>query len=295
MPNLSRILTALDLSPMDERLFKALYLYHEFLNTKKAYFLHIMPNLNLPKEMDIEFHRLFSTDYPVDEKVQDKINLDLIEVFGEHPPFDTQVDVREGQPLQKLLHWIKVKEIDWLLVGNKKHSEGSGITARRVARQSSSNIFFVPDTPLRSSKKLLIPLDFSENSARALRTAKDWQLQDAAIQIHGMYVIDLPPTDYYMRPVPSSDFQQVLRKSAEQAYQKFLSKYELLDININMYYEENVYTNVANHIQEYIKKADIDILMLGAQGHSAWNNFFFGSVTERLVMLCKEIPVIVVR
>jgi nucleotide-binding universal stress UspA family protein len=295
MPNLSRILIALDLSPMDERLMKALHNYIHFLGAQKAYFLHIMPNFNLPKEIDVEFHRLFSTDYPVDEKVQDKINLDLVEVFGENPAFETQVDVREGQPLQKLLHWIKVKEIDWLIVGNKRQSEGSGITARRVARQSSSNVFFVPNAPLRFSKKILIPLDFSENSARALRKAKQWQLIDPEVSIHGMYVIDLPPTDYYMRPVPTSGFQKVLRESAEQAYKKFLTKYELTDITIEMHYEENVYTNVATHIHEFIKKEEIDILMLGAQGHTAWNNFFFGSVTERLVVLCKEIPIIVVR
>jgi len=295
MPNLSRILTALDLSPMDERLMKALHYYHEFLGTQKAYFLHIMPDFNLPKEIDVEFHHLFSSDYPVDEKVQDKINLDLTEVFGQHPAFDTQVDVREGQPLQKLLHWIKVKEINWLLVGNKQQSEGSGITARRVARQSSSNILFVPNAPLHASKKILIPLDFSDNSARALRMAKKWQLLDPEVEIHGMYVIDLPPTDYYMRPVPSANFQQVLRNSAEQAYERFLLKYELSELPIQMHYEENVYTNVATHIHEFIKKEDIDLLMLGAQGHTAWNNFFFGSVTERLVVLCKEIPVVVVR
>ena len=274
---------------------KALHLYHDFLSTQKAYFLHIMPDFNLPKEIDVEFHHLFSPDYPVDEKVQDKINLDLVEVFGENPTFETQVEVREGQPLQKLLHWIKVKEIDWLLIGNKKQSEGSGITARRVARQSSCNIFFVPNAPLHSSKKILIPLDFSENSARALRKAKKWKMKDPEIEIYGMYVIDLPPTDYYMRPVPSSGFQKVLRESAEQAYKKFLTKYELLDLDIKMHYEENVYTNVATHIHEFIKKEDVDILMLGAQGHTAWNNFFFGSVTERLVVLCKEIPVVVVR
>lgn len=295
MANLSRILTALDLSPMDERLMKALYYYHDFLNAHKAYFLHVMPNFNLPKEIDVEFHHLFSTDYPVDEKVQDKINLDIAQIFGENPPFETQVDVREGQPLQKLLHWVKVKEIDWLLVGNKKQGEGSGITARRVARQSSCNIMFVPDAPLHSTKNILIPLDFSVNSARAIRKARKWQMKDPEVNIHGMYVIDLPPADYYLRPVPTSGFQKVLRESAEQAFQKFITKNELTDLEINMHYEENVYTNVATHIHEFIKKNEIDILMLGAQGHSALNNFFFGSVTERLVILCKEIPVVVVR
>jgi nucleotide-binding universal stress UspA family protein len=295
MASQSRILMAMDLSPMDERLMKALYCYHRFLHVHKTYFLHVMPSFNLPKEVEVEFHSLFSTEYPVDEKVNDKINLDLTEVFGSEPPFETHIDVREGQPLQKLLHWIKVKEIDWLLMGHKKQSDGSGITARRVARQSNCNVFFVPDDSLRATKNILIPIDFSENSARAIRTAYNWKLQDPDVNIQCLYVIDLPPSDYYLRPVPRSGFQAILRTSAEQAFERFVKKYELSHIPVDMIYQENTYSNIANHIFEYIKTNKADLLMLGAQGHSALNNFIFGSVTERLVERCVEIPVVVIR
>lgn len=291
----SRVLMAVDLSPMDERLMKALYCYHRFLHIHKAYFLHVMPSFSVPKDAGIEFHSLFSTEYPVDEKVSDKISLDLKEVFGDDPPFASQIDVREGHPLTKMLSWIKVKEIDWLMVGRKKQSEGSGITGRRVARQSNCNVFFVPDASLRATKKILLPIDFSENSARALRQAYNWKLLDSEVEIECMYVIDLPPSDYYLRPVPRSGFQAVLRNSAEQAYTRFIKKYELEHIPVKMVYQENTYSNIANHIYDYIKGHEIDLLMMGAQGHSALNNFIFGSVTERLVERCSDIPILVVR
>ena len=286
---------AVDLSSMDERLMKALYCYHRFLHVHKAYFLHVMPSFSIPKGADLEFHSLFSTEYPVDEKVSDKINLDLTEVFGSEPPFTTQIDVREGSPLSKMLHWIKVKEIDWLMVGHKKQSEGSGITGRRVARQSNCNVFFVPDASLRPTKKILIPIDFSENSARAIRKAYNWKLIDSEVSIECIYIIDLPPSDYYLRPVPRTGFQAVLRKSAEQAYERFIQKYELAHIPMSMTYQENTYSNIANHIYDYIKENEMDLLMMGAQGRTALNNFIFGSVTERLVERCLEIPVLVVR
>ncbi len=291
----SRVLMAVDLSPMDERLMKALYCYYRFLHVHKAYFLHVMPSFSIPKGADIEFHSLFTTEYPVDEKVHDKISSDLKEVFGEEPPFETHIDVREVSPLNKLLHWIKVKEIDWLVVGHKKSSDGSGINGRRVARQSNSNVFFVPDASLRSTKKILIPIDFSENSARAIRQAYSWKFLEPDVQIECIYIIDLPPSDYYLRPVPRSGFQAVLRKSAEQAYERFIKKYELGHIPMDMTYQENTYSNIANHIYDYIKENEIDLLMMGAQGRTALNNFIFGSVTERLVERCMEIPVLVIR
>ena len=51
----------------------------------------------------------------------------------------------EGIPYEKLIHWIKVKEIDLLVVGHKEVSDGSGITAKRVARTSKCNVIFVPE------------------------------------------------------------------------------------------------------------------------------------------------------
>ncbi|MEO0341407.1 MAG: universal stress protein, partial [Bacteroidota bacterium] len=234
-------------------------------------------------------------EYPIDEKVSDKINLDLTEVFGEQPPFATKVEVREGQPLAKLLHWVDIKEIDCVVVGRKQQSEGSGITARRVAREAKSNILFVPDAPLRYVRKILVPIDFSENSARAVQQAYAWKLRNPDIQIQGLYLIDLPPTDYYLRPVPRSGFQDILKSSAESAFKKFVKRNNLADVPIDMVYIDNMYSNVAHHIDEFAKKNGADMIVVGAQGHNRLNRFVFGSVTERLAERNHEIPLMIIR
>ncbi len=292
---LSRIMVALDLSPMDEHLMRAVCYYHAFMKVDKAYFLHIIPDFSMPKEVDIEFQKLFAPEYPIDEKVTDKINLDLTEVFGEKPPFEAKVEVREGQPLAKLLRWVEVKEIDCVVVGRKQQSEGSGITARRVAREAKSNILFVPDAPLRYVRKILVPIDFSENSARAVQQAYAWKKRNPEIQIQGLYLIDLPPTDYYLRPVPRSGFQDILKTSAESAFKKFVKRNNLADVAIEMVYIDNVYSNVAHHIDEFAKKNGADMIVVGAQGHNRLNRFVFGSVTERLAERNHEIPLMIIR
>ena len=295
MKSASRVLVAMDLTDMDNRLLNSLHYFSDLLAVRKAYFLHVMPDFRLPKDVDVEFHRLFSTEYPVDEKVKDKIALDLAEVFGDEIPFESQVDVREGRPLNKLLHWLDVKEINWLVVGHKRDSEGSGITARRVARHSKCNVLFVPDQPSQKIRNILIPVDFSENSARAIRRACAFKRIDENINIQCLYVIDLPPNDYYLRPVPRSGFQAVLRDSAKEAYKNFLRRFELQDIPMEMNYAENTYTNISSHIHEFAQKQNVDAIIMGAQGHSPFGSFVFGSVTERLVERTDDVPVLVVR
>ena len=64
-----------------------------------------------------------------------------------------------------------------LVVGKKEVSEGSGITARRVARNAACNILFLPVNSFQEVEHLIVPIDFSSNSLQALHTAPGYQKQ----------------------------------------------------------------------------------------------------------------------
>jgi len=295
MKDFARTLIALDLSPMDRKIMDMLQLVKPILDIRKAYFLHIMPDFTLPKDVDVEFQKLFAPEYPTDEKVKDKIALDVAEALGNWPGLETSVEVREGKPYQKLLHWTEVKEIDLLLLGHKQESEGSGIAAKRVARNSKCNVLFVPDQFEGPIQKILVPIDFSDNSARALKTALAFQKQLDNVEIHCLYIIDLPPTDYYMRPTVNSGFFKVLQESATKAYEEFVERHQFDTANLKANFVENVYNNITTHISTFAENHQIDMIIMGAKGHSAIESFVFGSVTERLVNRNKINPIMIVR
>ena len=122
MENLRRALLALDLSKTDKTILKYLAENGNLLKIEQGYILHIMPDFSEPKQLDVAFQKLFAPEYPIDEKVKDKLSLDAQEILGEKPPFDFKVEVREGKPYEKLLHWIDIKEINcfksWRNEGN---------------------------------------------------------------------------------------------------------------------------------------------------------------------------------
>ncbi len=296
MTKFSRIMIAFDLSEMDSQLLRFTRTIKDLIDIKKMYFLHIMPDLSLPKNVDLEFHKLFSSEYPVDEKIEDKIKYEVEEIFGKDNDLDYDIEVVEGEPYQKLIHWAGIKEVGLLIVGRKKESEGSGITARRVARHAASNILFVPEEARKAIHRILVPVDYSENSARAMQAALDMKKKAVEpIEVIAVHIIDLPPADYYMRPIEGTGFVKMLEDSAKSAFKKFLEKNSWPEDDIMPVYIHNSYNSTAAHLSEFADQENIDLIIMGAQGHSAFNSFLFGSVTEKLLTKCDNKPILIVR
>ncbi|MDX1942676.1 MAG: universal stress protein [Saprospiraceae bacterium] len=289
-----RILLALDLSEMDKTLLRYIAEMHQVLGAEKIYFLHIMPDFTAPKNIDVDFHKLFSSEYPVDEKVRDKIALDVQEFFGNSRDVELTVEVVEGRPYDKLLHWIEVKEIDLLVVGHKMASQGSGIMPRRVARRAKCSILFVSEKP-SIPNHVLVPIDFSDNSVRALQFAVqlDHNLPDASVT--ALHVVEAPPEKYYMRTTPVSGFRAMLTEAAKKAYHKMIEDNGLTDNAINAAFLEDDYISITTRITDFIDNNLVDLVVIGAQGHTAFEHFIYGSVTEKLVEQCEKKPILVIR
>ncbi len=290
-----RALIALDLSTMDEQLMDAMLMLQPTLQLEQLYFLHVMPDFTAPRNLDAQFQKMFAPEMPVDERARNQLAQKVQEKFDGQKGLKLQVDVREGKPYQKVIHWLEVKEAELLVVGNKKQSAGSGITARKAARKVDSHLLLVPDAPLKPIQKILVPVDFSDHSARALHFAETLSGSLPEAELDTLYVIDLPPLDYYALPYDQSGFRKVLLESAEQNQTKFFKDHQFDPKKIQAKFIENTYSNAGVHVHEFAVENDYDLIVIGAQGHSALESFVFGSVTEKLATVHKDCPIFVVR
>lgn len=295
MKNIERALIALDLSEMDQKTLRFARNILQLLPLKKLYAVHIMPDFTVPDNLDAEFHKLFAPEYPIDEKVRDKIANDIKGVLGDQNNVEVVINVVEGNPYEKLIHWTEVKEIDLLLVGHKSVSRGSGITARRVARKSKCHLVFVPEDFSEEWRRVVVPIDFSDNSARALDKALQLKAMLPGLQIETVYVVDLPPDSYYVQSTENAGFKDLLVESARETYEQFLQKNGVDKKEVTPVFLENDYVNIAAHLGEYVEDRKPDLVIMGAKGHTAVENFFYGSVTEKFVERCKVAPVMIIR
>ena len=142
-------------------------------------------------------------------------------------------------------------------------------------------------------RTILVPTDFSECAAAAVRYAK--QLAEKfGSRIHLLHVI---PDSAIILPeavVPAmTQMPDVaeLQKSSGVGLQKVVDEFGLRDFNPSF---ESRFGSPADEIIESAKEAKVDLIVIGTHGRGAIAHFLLGSVAERVVRfsLC---PVLTVR
>ncbi len=291
----NRAMVALDLSSMDKELIRYVSESYSRLGIEEVYFVHIMPDFAAPGKEDPRFKKLFNPEEPLDEMVRKRIKTQIEEILDNQDDFKWTIEVIEGKPYQKLMHWLEVKKIDLLLLGKKPTSEGSGITAKRVARHADCHVLLTAPRARGHWRTLLVPIDFSSYSEKSMAFALEARKADPDLIVNGLYVIEMPMEDYYYSSNSYSGYRPVLRESAEEAYRVFVEKHKFPKENIEMEFLENEYGNISGHISSYAKEHTPDLIVIGAQGHSAIDRFLFGSVTEKLVEKIQSLSMLLIR
>ncbi|TXB62462.1 universal stress protein [Phaeodactylibacter luteus] len=295
MTTFKRALLALDLTETDASLLDFTARHARALGVEKLYVLHIIPDFTAPAGTEADFMSRFAPEVPVDEQIRSRLQARLEAAFAPVKGLEFVLDIREGKPYEKLLHWQKVKKADLLILGKKAISEGSGITAKRVARNAPCSILFVPAAAPGSIEQLVVPNDFSENAGRAIHTALALSSHMKGQPVHSLYVVDLPPADYYNRSEPGRGYRGILMESARLTGNKFRDKLGVADDDLVDVYLENLRQDTAGHILAYAKEHPGTWLVTGAKGHSPFEHFLFGSVTERLAERAGDVPLLIVR
>ena len=287
------ILAALDLSPQDKQILKVLKTVGELSATEKAYLFHISPDFSVPENLEATYHNLFNASLPIDERMREDILKQVEETWENYPSFAYSVEIREGKPYQKLIHWLNIKEADLLVIGQKKQPGKSGLTAKRVARTAPTSVLIVPEKE-RTFKWILVPMDFSEHSKKALSMAIALQAKKPDISITALHIVEQPPADFYNQALVDSSFREALREAANKSFEKLFATIPGAE-RIRLELIDNHYHNPGIHIHEFAKNGEFDLILMGAQGHSMIKSMLFGSVTEAIVDKNEDQLVLILR
>ncbi|WP_027138689.1 universal stress protein [Gaetbulibacter saemankumensis] len=139
-------------------------------------------------------------------------------------------------------------------------------------------------------KKIIVPIDFSEHSEFALKTAARLARKyDAEVLVlHMLEMSDLMLTASEGLQYEKASF---FIKLSEQKFEDFLKKDYLSDIKITPIIK---HFKVFSEVDDVAKEHRADLIVMGSHGASGVKEFFVGSNTERVVRN-SEIPVLVVK
>ncbi|MFV9550289.1 universal stress protein [Algibacter sp. PT7-4] len=139
-------------------------------------------------------------------------------------------------------------------------------------------------------KKIIIPIDFSEHSEYALKTAakmaKQYNAELLALHMLEMSDIMLSASNG-LQNQKTAYFLQL----AQQRFEDFLKKDYLKNVKVTPIIK---HFKVFSEVNDVAFKHDADLIVMGSHGTSGFKEFFIGSNTERVVRNA-NIPVLVVK
>jgi nucleotide-binding universal stress UspA family protein len=132
-------------------------------------------------------------------------------------------------------------------------------------------------------KKILVPVDFSENSQKILRSAIMLAGKFQA-QLSVVFVVQSfdDYSGFFVPHIPIAQFEEEMVQAAQQKMTAFVA--ETMDPALP--HEATVLRgDVANEILRHAEETGIDLIVMGTHGYKGLEKVLFGSVAEKVVKL----------
>lgn len=290
---IKKLIVCLDQSPLDQTLVQ----YAEFIasvnQTKKIYFVNVIKNLTVPKEVIEEFPNL--VENMINERKEAMESL-VKENFKNTKGISFNYVVKEGSLSKKILKLAEEKSADMVLIGRKVELPGTGVASLRLARRASCSLLIVPEGSDPKLTKLLVPSDFSEYSKDALEEAI--MIADKfgknKIEIVCQNVFSVP-SGYHYTGKSYEEFTEIMKVHAEINYKKFIRKIDTKGVKISPVYSKDEHDDPVMSIASKAKEVKADGIIIGAKGRTAATALFIGSMAERLIRYNDSLPLLVTR
>ncbi len=288
-------MVALDNTYFDREVISFANYISELVSPEKVYFVHIDRDLEVPDYLNHQQREDTGVLIPKDEQLKIDIQKVVKQHFHNHTRVSIKVEIKEGTPLKELLHLSKVKHTDLIIVGHKKLSDGSGITANKLAREADCSILFVPEGQELPIKNMIVPFDFSGNSDHALKTGLTLNRKLADSEITVVHVYDVPLFSNYEINVNYEEMVKNVLNFKKSSFREYLEKQGFENAGIKVKFLANTSGRTVKYINDFILENKPGLVIIGAKGHSSWDAFLLGSVTEKLLSLNAITPILVER
>lgn len=299
MLRLNKILFPTDFSPSAEHaLSHALYLAHRY-----GAELHML-NVLVPHEEDPNNPE---HQFPSREQVIEKLRTFASEQerTAQHPEaFEhlviRQVQRREISAAMAIVAYAEEEAIDLVVMGTHgrrgvRHLLAGSVT-EEVVRLAPCAVLSVRarQTPqiLGSIRKVLAPVDFSDDSCEAVTVALDIASgYGADVQLLHVWENVLHPAFYNMGATSIKDLQPDIEERTLNALSELVDRANGFSGNATVHAVEG---HAAREIVRFAEEHDTDLVVIATHGLTGLDHFLLGSVSEKVVRRA-HCPVLVVK
>jgi len=287
MKHFYKAMIGLDLTEMDDVLIKKTIVYLEFLGIEKCYFVHVAKSLTVPDEV-LKKHPELSTagDESIESVIQDKLKQYHfpesmeIEVFAEEGP----------HPLETLIRWAKIKDVDLMIMGRKEELPGTGSLAKNVAIKAPCSVLLLQERrPPGLPKKIMIPSDFSDHTDLIYEFGEriSEELNAELIPVH-LYEV---PHGYSKTGKTYEEFAEIMKENAKQDFRNFIQKFNHKELDCQFVLNDGQGQGKA--LLDEAQQLGADMILIGSRGKTKSAAILLGSVAEKLVIVNNILPMLI--
>jgi nucleotide-binding universal stress UspA family protein len=287
MKKFKKVLVGLDLSEMDDVIISQAKNLVQVLGVEMVYFVHVAEDLTLSEEIIKDYPDLLA---PADETIEKEI-LETLNQASFPDSIKFEVEAKEGNPLETILRWSKVKNADLIILGRKHDMEGSGSLAKRIAHKSPCSVLFLTENPLPIKfERIMVPIDFSSHSVLALECAQEIAIDHHSIKCFHLYEV---PAGYSKTGKSFKEFSEIMLQNSKNDYEKFRKKNNLPNFDCEFILKKE--DNKEKYFLEEANKYNSDFIIIGSRGRTDSANLLIGSVAEKLIHQNNKIPMLVLK
>jgi nucleotide-binding universal stress UspA family protein len=286
----NKILVCLDLTEMDDFLFRYTNFIVDTFAPSSVIFMHVMHPVEIPDEIKSSFPGF---NEPVDQLVREELEEKAKELFNAKVDFSIQV--KQGLTTETIVRYAKNNKIDLTIMGKKIGYTGEGGITRKVTSLIPSSVLLVTETAPYNIKHLWVRMDFSKISIEALKMAQSIKEQTGAkVTCHNVFKL---PLNYFPQQTEKQETRllEQMTKHGKKEYQKIIKKLNIKEEEFPCEFSMNKEGGEAQILYHKAVQNQADLILSGSKMKSGLTHVILDNTSEKLAGGGKTLPVLIVK
>jgi universal stress protein E len=208
----------------------------------------------------------------------------------------TEIDIKYetllGEPYEELIHSVQQESYDLVVAGMRGYSTLPrlvlGSTALRLVRKCPASVWIVKRKEADAPKSILVAVDMSDASQRALSQAA-WTAERAGAELHIVHVVESTGLsadllDTKVAGAGSKSLRALIEAEAGQQFQDFVGSAKLDGVRSQTHF---VWGSPAHETVRLAGEVAADLVVMGTVGRKGVEQFFLGSTAESVLTNCE--------
>ncbi|MDQ3536989.1 MAG: universal stress protein, partial [Bacteroidota bacterium] len=197
-----------------------------------------------------------------------------------------------GDTNETILKAVKNQNADLVIMGRKQSLKGSDGLPKKIVNRSECSVLLIPEAPYRKITNILVPVDFSQFSAVAIKLSLTILGQSGKVNCQHVYFV---PSGYHKTGKDYNEFAKVMEINAIKDTKEFIKKYKLPKERLEFTYTLDENRDPADKIIGYGKRINTELILMGSKGRTEAASILLGSVAENVVNCNDFFPLLVLK